>query len=294
MEEQRVTQVSSSVGPETQSLPNKNESELGTLSRSESLHGVQDKTRLTIVVPCFNEEPGLPFLRDTLSSAQQLLGKTYDLQIILVDDGSTDRTWPVLQQLFESRSEFRLLRHASNLGISAAILTGIRAAETEIVCSIDSDCSYDPHELEKLVPMLTAGVDLVTGSPYHPLGKVKDVPRWRLGLSKVASALYRLVLHQKLCTYTSCFRVYRRSAILNLDLKQNGFLGIAELIGKLDLQGSTIVECPATLRVRMLGASKVKVVRGIAGNLYLMGELIAMRRRQPFLPTQVSSTSEIS
>ena len=173
MEEQRVTQVSSSVGPETQSLPNKNESELGTLSRSESLHGVQDKTRLTIVVPCFNEEPVLPFLRDTLSSAQQLLGKTYDLQIILVDDGSTDRTWPVLQQLFESRSEFRLLRHASNLGISAAILTGIRAAETEIVCSIDSDCSYDPHELEKLVPMLTSGVDLVTGSPYHPLGKVE-------------------------------------------------------------------------------------------------------------------------
>jgi glycosyltransferase involved in cell wall biosynthesis len=271
-----------------------NQSERDTVSGRESAHGAQDKTGLTIVVPCFNEELVLPFLRDTLSSARQLLGKTYDLQIILVDDGSTDRTWPVLQELFQSDPEYRLLRHASNLGIAAAILTGIRAAETEIVCSIDSDCTYDPHQLEKLVPMLTSGVDLATGSPYHPLGKVEDVPPWRLGLSKVASSLYRLVLHQKLYTYTSCFRVYRRSAILNLDLKQSGFLGIAELIGKLDLQGSTIVECPARLEGRVLGASKMKVVRGIAGHLYLLGQLIAMRWRQRFLPAQVSSTNEIS
>jgi hypothetical protein len=266
---------------ETQSLSIKNQSELEAVSRPESAHGAQEQTGLTIVVPCFNEEPALPFLRDTLSSAQQLLGKTYDLQIILVDDGSTDRTWPVLRELFQSRPEYRLLRHASNLGITAAILTGIRAAETEIVCSIDSDCTYDPHQLEKLVPMLTSGVDLVTGSPYHPLGKVEDVPPWRLGLSKVY-------------TYTSCFRVYRRSSILNLDLKQSDFLGIAELIGKLDLQGSTIVECPARLEGRVLGASKMKVVRGIAGHLYLLGQLIAMRRRQRFLPAQVSSTSEVS
>ena len=256
--------------------------------------GVQDKTSITIVVPCFNEEAVLPFLRDTLQSARQLLGKTYDLQIIVVDDGSTDRTWPVLRELFQSKPEYRLLRHENNLGIAAAILTGIRAAETEIVCSIDSDCTYDPHQLEKLVPMLTPGVDLVTGSPYHPLGQVEDVPRWRLSLSKAASALYRFVLHHKLYTYTSCFRVYRRRAILNLDLKEDGFLGIAELIGKLDLQGSAIVECPAKLEGRVLGASKMKVVRVIAGHLYLLCQLVAMRGRQRFQPAPVSSTSELS
>jgi glycosyltransferase involved in cell wall biosynthesis len=255
---------------------------------------VLDKTSLTIIVPCFNEEPVLPFLRDTLCSARQVLSKTYDLQIIVIDDGSTDRTWPVLQKLFESEREYRLLRHESNLGIAAAILTGIRAAETEIVCSIDSDCTYDPHQLEKLVPMLTSGVDLVTGSPYHPLGKVEEVPRWRLGLSKAASSLYRLVLRQQLYTYTSCFRVYRRSAILNLDVKENGFLGIAELIGKLDLQGSTVVECPARLEGRVLGASKMRVVRVIAGHLYLLSQFIAMRWRRRSLAAQVSRTSEIS
>ena len=276
------------------SLRIENQAEGTTVSKLESAQVVRDKTSLTIVVPCFNEAPVLSFLRDTLRSARQFLGKSYDLQIIVVDDGSTDRTWQVMQELFRSEPEYSLVRHDDNLGIAAAILTGIRAAKTEIVCSIDSDCTYDPQELGRLVPMLTPGVDLVTGSPYHPLGKVEDVPGWRLGLSKAASALYRFVLHQKLYTYTCCFRVYRRSAILNLDLKQNGFLGIAELIGKLDLQGSAIVECPARLGGRVLGVSKMKVVRGIGGHLYLMSQLLAMRGRQRFLPAQVSSTSEIS
>jgi hypothetical protein len=143
--------------------------------------------------------------------------------------------------------------------------------------------------------MLTPGVDLVTGSPYHPLGKVRDVPRWRLTLSKVASSLYRRVLRNKLYTYTSCFRVYRRSAILNLDLKQNGFLGIAELIVKLDLQGSVIVECPASLEGRVSGTSKMKIIRVIAGHLCLLSQLLALRGRQRFLrPARISSTSEIS
>jgi glycosyltransferase involved in cell wall biosynthesis len=275
-------------------LPIENEAEGTTVSKVESAHGAQDKTSITIVIPCFNEEPVLPFLRDTLHSARKLLGKTYDLQIIVVDDGSTDRTWPVLQELFQSNPEYRLLRHGSNLGIAAAILTGLRAAETEIVCSVDSDCTYDPHQLEKLVPMLTSGVDLVTGSPYHPLGEVEDVPRWRLALSKAASAMDRFVLHHKLYTYTSCFRVYRRSAILNLNLRQNGFLGIAELIGKLDLQGSVILECPTRLEGRVLGVSKMKVVRVIAGHLNLAAQFLAMRGRQRFLPAPVSTTSEIS
>lgn len=264
-------------------------SELGSALREER------KTSLTIVVPCFNEEPVLTYLRDTLCSIQQSLSRNYDVHVIIVDDGSNDGTRPLLQRLLQLEPNCQLVLHRSNLGVAAAILTGIRAAETEIVCSIDCDCSYDPHELERLVPMLTPGVDLVTGSPYHPLGKVRDVPRWRLTLSKVASSLYRRVLRNKLYTYTSCFRVYRRSAILNLDLKQNGFLGIAELIVKLDLQGSVIVECPASLEGRVSGTSKMKIIRVIAGHLCLLSQLLALRGRQRFLrPARISSTSEIS
>ena len=128
-----------------------------------------------------------------------------------------------------------------------------------------------------MIPLLTEGVDLVTASPYHSLGGVRNVSAWRLSLSKSASAFYRLVLRQKLATYTSCFRVYRRSAILALPLREPGFLGITELLGRLDLSGGRILEYPTVLEVRVLGRSKMKVVRTIFGHLGLLCSLMLER-----------------
>jgi hypothetical protein len=144
-----------------------------------------------------------------------------------------------------------------------------------------------------MIPLLREGVDLVTASPYHELGGVRNVPAWRLALSRLASALYRLVLHHKLQTYTSCFRVYRRSAILLLPLREPGYLGITELLGLLDLRGRTIVEHPAVLEARLLGHSKMKVLRNILGHLRLLGGLLwerllsGRRKRQQVLNLMV-------
>jgi glycosyltransferase involved in cell wall biosynthesis len=247
---------------------------------TEQAGPVAAKACITVVVPCFNEEPTLVNLRNELRRMREPLGQTYDVHLILVDDGSTDKTWQLMDELFANEPDCTLLRQPRNFGVAAAILSGIRRAKTEIVCSLDSDCTYDPQELNRLIPMLTTDVDLVTGSPYHPLGKVRDVPRWRLALSKTASSLYRRVLKHKLYTYTSCFRVYRRSAILNLDLKRDGFLGIAELIGKLEMQGSKIVECPTTLAVRLHGVSKMRTMRVLIGHLCQLGQLVAARGHQ--------------
>lgn len=236
---------------------------------------------VTIVVPCFNEEPTLPYLANTLASVTQELTRSYDVFFVFVDDGSSDRTWEVLHRLFGCRPECKLVKQERNLGVAAAILNGIRHAHTEIVCSMDCDCTYDPHQLARLIPMLADGVDLVTGSPYHPRGRVLNVPRWRLSLSKAASWLYRRVLHHKLATYTSCFRVYRRSAVLGLNLKEKGFLGVAEMIGTLDLRGSRIVECPTVLEVRMLGQSKMKTLRTIFGHFRILSRLWLSRASRP-------------
>ena len=123
---------------------------------------------------------------------------------------------------------------------AAAILTGVRHARTELVASIDCDCTYDPHELARMIPLMADDVDVVTASPYHPDGQVRNVPGWRLLLSKGSSFLYRRVLRQKLHTYTSCFRLYRRSAVADVELREGGFLGVAELLGRLDLRGSRV------------------------------------------------------
>lgn len=234
---------------------------------------------VTLVVPCYNEEPTLPYLAKTLHSVTESLADEYALSIVLVDDCSVDGTATALERLFGSWPNCTVVRHPTNQGAARAILTGIQHARTDVVASIDCDCSYDPHELRSMVPLLAEGVDLVTGSPYHKGGVVLNVPQWRLALSRAASALYRAVTRQKLHTYTSCFRVYRRSAALDVELTHGGFLGVAEMIGRMDLRGSQIVEYPTTLNVRVFGHSKMRVLRTALGHLGLLSELTLLRVR---------------
>ncbi|MCE9534725.1 MAG: DUF3473 domain-containing protein [Planctomycetes bacterium] len=238
------------------------------------------RTPVSIVIPCYNEELILPYLSNTLESVAKDLSSRFAPTFHLVDDGSKDNTWEGMQKTFGGKPGFEIHRHAVNQGVAAAIMTGLRHTRTEIACSMDCDCTYDPHELANMIPKLEPGVDLVTASPYHPEGQVRNVPGWRLKLSKSASWLYRRVLRQKLYTYTSCFRVYRRSSVVDLPIRENGYLGIAEMLGRLDLQGSRIVEYPATLEVRMLGRSKMKTLRTIFGHLRLMTRLFGIRIRR--------------
>jgi hypothetical protein len=237
----------------------------------------QARTPVSIVVPCFNEELILPYLANTLKSVEAALARDYEPRFIFVDDGSSDGTWDSLRAIFGGRPNFVLLRHDINRGVAAAILTGIRRATTGVVCSIDCDCTYDPHQLQSMIPMLKDDVDMVTASPYHPDGDVRNVPSWRLFLSKRLSSLYRVVLGEKLCTYTSCFRVYRKSAVERLEVREDGFLGVAEMLGLVALGGGRIVECPAVLEVRLLGRSKMRVVTTMAGHLKLLTRLGAKR-----------------
>jgi polysaccharide deacetylase family protein (PEP-CTERM system associated) len=232
---------------------------------------------ISVVVPCYNEENALSYLAGALDTLGGALAPDYSLRYVFVDDGSRDATWTVLQQLFAGREDCQVLRHSSNKGLAATIQTGIAAASTELVCSIDCDCSYDPRELRHMLPLMVEGVDLVTASPYHPRGAVQNVSTWRLVLSRGASRLYGLVLRQKLATYTSCFRVYRRSAVVDLGLRERGYLGIPELIGVLDLRGHGIVEYPTTLEVRLLGRSKMKILKTILGHIRLMARLAGVR-----------------
>ncbi len=240
--------------------------------------GGSDKTEISIVIPCYNEEAALPYLANTLRSVEANLAENgFQANFIFIDDCSKDATLEKLNELFGAKGNFKIVRHETNQGVAAGIMTGIKAAETEIVCSMDCDCTYDPHELVKMLPLLTENVDLVTASPYHKQGNVRNVPNWRLFLSKGASWLYRRTLRAKLATYTSCFRVYRRSSVVDLPIEEKGFLGVAEMLGRLDLKGGRIVEYPAVLEVRLFGFSKMKTARTIFGHLKLLSRLSKIR-----------------
>ena len=237
-----------------------------------------DLTPVSIVVPCYNETESLPYLAKTLRSVESQLNDIgYSLEIIFVDDCSTDNTVGTIEELFGGRDDVRIVRHEVNKGVAGGIVTGIRAANTEIVCSIDCDCTFDPHELVNMIPMLTDDVDLVQASPYHKDGGVQNVPGWRLMLSKGASVLFRLILRTKIASYTACFRVFRRSAMIDIEPQESGFHGVPEMLGLLDLKGGKIVEYPTVLAVRLFGASKMKTIKTIGGTIHLLTRLAKMR-----------------
>ena len=246
------------------------------------------KSKISIVIPCYNEAPTLPYLANTLRSLEANLREDYEPEFIFVDDASKDKTFDKLQELFGKRENFKIIRHETNQGVAAGIMTGIKNAESEIVCSMDCDCTYDPHELQNMIPLLSGGVDMVTASPYHASGGVRNVPEWRLFLSKGASFLYSKVLRSNISTYTSCFRIYRRSSVVDLDLRETGFLGVAEMLGKLVLRGGRVIEHPAVLEVRLFGFSKMKTARTIFGHLKLLSHL---SKEHLFGKTEIIKTS---
>jgi dolichol-phosphate mannosyltransferase len=225
---------------------------------------------LSIVVPCHNEAESLGRLATELARLKAALARKYEVELVLVDDGSTDETGSLLREIFGGQPGVRLLRHGKNRGIAAAIGTGFSEARGEIVASLDADCTYDPLELVSLLSLLADDVDMVVASPYHPLGSIVGVPAWRLALSRFASRLYRGVMHNRLHTYTSCVRVYRKSSVIDLQPTQSGFVGIVELAWLLDRRGGKIVESPAVLRVRSTGQSKMRVARTAVAHLRLL------------------------
>jgi len=251
------------------------------------LHSTTDNTpaantiAVSVVVPLYNERECVDSLVASLAKVERELGSRYEFEFLLVDDGSSDGTVALLQAAIGDRDGYRLIEHGTNRGIAAAIGTGIRAASHEVVVSMDCDGSYDPLLMGELIPHLTPGVDLVTASPYHRAGGVENVPLWRLRLSRLASQLYGMACRHKLSCYTSCFRVYRRSAVIDIELENQRFVGVAELLCKVLQQGGIVVEHPALLRSRIAGHSKMRVVRASLGHLRLISKVLADRFRTP-------------
>lgn len=229
-----------------------------------------DLCPISVIVPCYNEGGTIAALAKKFQEFDAKFQGKFNTRIILVDDGSSDSTHSELLEYFGGRQGFLIIRHSENRGIAAAIMTGIKAAETEIVVSIDSDCTYDPLNIDRLIEKFDDSTAMVTASPYHPQGRVIGVPKWRLWLSQQASRKYRKAIGAPLHTFTSCFRAYRRSFFKDMELQDGGFVGIAEMLWLTIRRGGTVVEVPAELSTRKLGFSKLRTIPVIRKHLTLL------------------------
>jgi len=218
------------------------------------------EAKTSLVIPCYNEETGIPQLCERLRPLLDSLGGDGAVEIVFVDDGSTDSTAEVIARE-ATGLPYRVATHEQNRGLGAALHTGFAASHGEEIVVLDSDCTYDPDQVPGMLEKLRAGADVVTASPYHPQGRVEGVAGWRLLLSKGLSRLYWLVLPQRLYTYTACFRAYRREAIPDLYAPDPGFLGVTQLLVSGILAKKRVVEVPAVLTTRRFGQSKIRVVQ---------------------------------
>jgi dolichol-phosphate mannosyltransferase len=198
-----------------------------------------------------------------------------------VDDGSRDDTLAVFSRVAESAREMGIaavvVPHDRNRGLGAAMRTGFRAAQGDVVVTTDSDATYRFEEIPAILDHLADDVDIVTASPYHPRGAVANVPPHRLVLSRGSSWVYRRLVSSSLHTYTALFRVYRRHVIDTVPFSSDGFLAGAELLVNAVLAGYRAAEYPTVLHSRAHGVSKARLARTILAHVKFQARVLAGR-----------------
>ena len=224
--------------------------------------------KVSILVPCWNEAEGLASLFERLSVLMR--GRERDWEVIAVNDGSHDQTGPMLDAEASRVPWFRVLHHKGNRGLGAALRTGFASARGEIVCTIDSDCTYPPERLPEFVARIEHGADLVTASPWHPDNRRADASKFRVGLSRSASKVYRVMVGARVHTYTCLFRAYRRSRLKDIQFDSSGFSAVTEIMVKAILTGCRVEEVAMPLEARRFGVSKMSIRKAMVGHLNLM------------------------
>ncbi len=243
--------------------------------------------RLTLIIPAFNEAAGVAQTADRLRPVLAELGRNYALEIIFIDDGSTDATADLLRTTFAHDARVQIVPHGVNRGLGAAIRTGFAHATGDIVVTTDFDGTYAFDAIPRLVAQLVReGADLVTASPYHPQGAVEGVPRYRLLFSFGASLLYRLLVSWHIHTWTALFRAYRRRVVETITFESDDFLAGTEILVNALRAGYKVVEFPTVLRRRSFGQSSLKIARVTLTHLKYQWRLVLGRRPVPPLPSE--------
>lgn len=209
-------------------------------------------TRLSIVIPVFNERENLVSLAEELLPVLSSL--TAGHEVIFVDDGSTDGSWEILQDLRARHGTIRLLRSPVNRGQSAALFAGFRACRGETVVTMDGDGQNDPADIPDLLRKLP-GFDAVVG--YRRRRHDSMVRRLS---SRVGNAVRNFVSGDDIIDTGCTLKAIRRKCLEDLPRFNGAHRFLPTL---LKMEGSRVLQIPVGHRPRVAGRSKY----GIANRL---------------------------
>lgn len=181
---------------------------------------------LSVVVPCFNEETTIATL------VEQVLASPWVAEVVVVDDGSSDRSRDILATLTDSR--VTVVLHERNRGKGAALRTGFSRATADFVVVQDADLEYDPSEYGVLLePLLDDRADVVFGSRFLSGRPHRVLYFWHSMGNRFLTLLSNMFTDLNLTDMETCYKCFRRSVIQSIDIEEDRFGFEPEITAKL-------------------------------------------------------------
>jgi glycosyltransferase involved in cell wall biosynthesis len=228
---------------------------------------------LSVVMPVYDE-------RETIRSiAMAVLScRVRSLELLIVDDGSTDGTRAILEKEISKLDRVRVLYHDVNRGRGAALRTAFEAAQGEYVIVQDADLEYDPGDYPRLLePLLLDLADVVYGSRF--LGGARRVENfWHSFANRVVTTASNVVTDLGLTDVEGGHKAFRRTMLQTLRLSEDRFGFAPELTAKLARAGARIYEVPITYRGRGWSEGKKLRVKDALRAFYCIGKYGLLRR----------------
>lgn len=211
-----------------------------------------EKIYCSIVIPVMNEEENVPLLHRAISTAMQAWGKSYE--IVIVDDGSTDRTFELLRQIAQNDPHLRVVKFRGNYGQSAAMAAGFDHARGDVVVTMDGDLQNDPNDIPNVVAKLEEGFDIVSGWRKNRKDKlvIRKIP------SKIANRLIRKTTRVDLHDTGCSLKAYRAEVVQKIRLYGELHRFIPALAR---IEGARISEMVVNHHERKFGQSKYNITR---------------------------------
>jgi dolichol-phosphate mannosyltransferase len=213
---------------------------------------------LSVVIPARDEEGCIASTVEHLHLELKLHGVPHE--IVVVDDGSKDRTWPILQEVRERVPELAPVQNKELNGFGRAIVCGLDVARGDAVVIMMADESDDCRDVVRYWQKLNEGYDCVFGSRFMKGGGVVDYPGVKLFVNRLANAFVRLLFNHGLNDTTNAFKAYRKTVIDGIrPILSPHFNITVELPLKAIVRGFDFTVIPITWRNRRTGEAKLKI-----------------------------------
>ena len=225
---------------------------------------------ISIIIPAYNEENGI---RKTVEGVKKIRFSERR-EIIVVDDGSRDNTYNEAKKI----KGIRLLKHGKNKGKAAALHTGFNAATGDVVATIDSDCTYPPQPIPKMLKMIRSGsADVVLGSRFYnkkrglyiligaakkifaSLTQRKSEDHTNFYGNAIFSALITMITGRRITDGSTGLRVFRKRILKDMKIKSCGLDWEVEMTTRSIRNGLNVVEIPINYYPRV-GRTKLKIL----------------------------------